>query len=248
MVQVMLSLWSLFIEFLGSYSRCKVTNGVMPRVLGPTSFYLKIWVNILTIRMLLRSQDEHQNVAVFFIRMLEIHDVLHLGSSWMNVGWISGLAQHVMWDLFEFYPPKSSLSISIQFCWKRWDKVHQICLGLCAGERENSGSATSGPCFKEICLFTAQRSGYLWCKISFALLANFSPTTLFIGWSMRRHEHSDHQNVPFVLTLGWFVRLAFNVINPNSKDITEVQWMQHLGLNSHWNIPSTLMFIVLDEH
>ena len=136
MVQVMLSLWSIFIEFLGSYSRCKVTNGVMPRVLGPTSFYLKIWVNILTIRMLLSSQDEHQNVAVFFIRMLDIHDVLHLGSSWMNVGWISGLAQHVVWDLYEFYPPKSSLSICIQFCWKRWDKVHQICLGLCAGERE----------------------------------------------------------------------------------------------------------------
>jgi hypothetical protein len=82
----MLSLRSVFIESLGSNSRCRVSNGVMPRVLGPTSFYLKIWVNILTIRMLLRSQDEHQNVAVFFIRMLEIHDVLHLGSSWMNVG------------------------------------------------------------------------------------------------------------------------------------------------------------------
>jgi hypothetical protein len=86
MVQVLLSLRSVFIESLGSNSRCRVSNGVMPRVLGPTSFYLKIWVNILTIRMLLRSQDEHQNVAVFFIRMLEIHDVLHLGSSWMNVG------------------------------------------------------------------------------------------------------------------------------------------------------------------
>ncbi|AES64922.2 hypothetical protein MTR_2g033190 [Medicago truncatula] len=72
-------------EFLGSYSRYKVTNGVMPRVLGPTSFYLKIWVNILNIRMLLCSQDEHQNVAVFFIRMFGIHDVLHLGSSMMNV-------------------------------------------------------------------------------------------------------------------------------------------------------------------
>jgi len=27
-----------------------------------------------------------------------------------------------------------------------------------------------------------------------------------------------------------------------------VQWMQHLGYYSHWNIPSTLMFIVLNEH
>jgi len=70
MVQVLLSQWSLFIEFLGSYSHCKVTNGVKPHALGSTSFYLKIWVNILTIRMLLCFQDEHQNVAMFFIRML----------------------------------------------------------------------------------------------------------------------------------------------------------------------------------
>jgi len=27
-----------------------------------------------------------------------------------------------------------------------------------------------------------------------------------------------------------------------------VQWMQHLWYYYHWNIPSTLMFIVLDEH
>jgi hypothetical protein len=72
MVQVMLSFWSLFIEFLGWYSRCKVTNGVMPRVLGPTNFYLKLWVNILTIRILLCSSGWtsecfcvlHQNVDV----------------------------------------------------------------------------------------------------------------------------------------------------------------------------------------
>jgi len=63
----------------------------------------------------------------------------------------------------------------------------------------------------------------------FALLANFSPTTLFIVRSMCRYEHSDHQNVPFVLTWGWFVRLTFDVISPNSEDTTEVQWMQHLG-------------------
>jgi len=71
MVQVMLSLWSLFIEFLGSYSRCRVPNGVMPHALGPTNFYLKFWVNILTIRMLLCSSGWtseccvlHQNVDV----------------------------------------------------------------------------------------------------------------------------------------------------------------------------------------
>jgi len=98
MVQVMLSLWSLFIEFLGSYNRCRVTNGVMPRVLGPTSFYLKICVNILTIRMLLCSQDEHQNV--------DIHDVLHLGLSLMNVWWVSGFVQGVKWDLLGFIHQK----------------------------------------------------------------------------------------------------------------------------------------------
>jgi len=39
--------------------------------------------------------------------------------------------------------------------------------------------------------------------------------------------------------LGWFVRLASGAINPNSKNKTEVQWLQHLGWYSHWNIPST---------
>jgi len=38
--------------------------------------------------------------------------------------------------------------------------------------------------------------------------------------------------------LGWFVRLASGVINPNSENKTEVQWLQHLGWYSHWNIPS----------
>jgi len=70
MVQVMLSLWSLFIESLGSYRRCRVFNGVMPCVLGPTSFYLKIWVNIL----IKRWNSECCCVL----------DDLHLGSSCMN--------------------------------------------------------------------------------------------------------------------------------------------------------------------
>ena len=58
MVQVMLSLSLLFIKFLGSCSRWRVTNGVMPCVLGPTCFYLKICVNIPTIKMLLCSSSE----------------------------------------------------------------------------------------------------------------------------------------------------------------------------------------------
>jgi len=40
---------------------------------------------------------------------------------------------------------------------------------------------------------------------------------------MCRDEHADLQKVPFVLTLGLFVRLTFDVINPNSENITEVQ-------------------------
>jgi len=38
--------------------------------------------------------------------------------------------------------------------------------------------------------------------------------------------------------LGWFVRHVIDVINPNSENITEVQWLQPLGWYSHWNIPS----------
>jgi len=67
MVQIMLSLWYPFIEFLGSYSRCKVINGVMPCVMGPTSFYLKFWVNIMNFRMLLCSWWSSFGFIKFFI-------------------------------------------------------------------------------------------------------------------------------------------------------------------------------------
>jgi len=77
MVRVMLSLWSLFIESLDSYSRCMVSNGVMPCVLGPTSFYLKFWVNILI-------KDELQNVVVFLMIFIWVHHDIHLGLSCMN--------------------------------------------------------------------------------------------------------------------------------------------------------------------
>jgi len=118
MVQVMLSLWSLFIEFLGSYSRCRVSNGVMPRVLGPTNFYLKFWVNILTIRMLLCSSDEHQNVAVFFIRMLMFIRIFIWFHHWF-IDEFLGLfnAWHM---LFWVIPSKSNFSICIK---KLLDKV-----------------------------------------------------------------------------------------------------------------------------
>lgn len=176
------------------------------------------WVPRMNIRMLLCSSSECWIFMMFFI--------------WVHHGWMLdeflGLPSTWCEICLSFILQKVAFPYASSFAGKGGIKYTKSVLDF-VQERESSGSATSGPCFKEICLFTAQRSGYLWCKISFALLANFSPTTLFIGWSMRRHEHSDHQNVPFVLTLGWFVRLAFNVINPNSKDTTEVQWMQHLG-------------------
>jgi len=49
------SLISIYKVFFGSYSRYKVSNDVMPHVLDPTNLYLKLWVNILTIGMLLCS-------------------------------------------------------------------------------------------------------------------------------------------------------------------------------------------------
>ena len=95
MVLVMLSLSSLFIEFLGSYSRCRVSNGVMPRILGPTNFYLKFWVNILTIKMLLCFPGWTSECCCVLHQNVDIHDVLHLGSSMMNVWWVYGVVQCV---------------------------------------------------------------------------------------------------------------------------------------------------------
>jgi len=100
--QVMLSLWSLFIESLGSYCRCRVTNGLLPRVLGPISFYLKIWVNLLTIRMLLCSSDEHQNVVVFFIRMLMFIKLFIWVHHWWMYWWVSGFVQCVTYDFLGY--------------------------------------------------------------------------------------------------------------------------------------------------
>jgi len=54
-----------------------MSNGVMPCVLGPISFYLKLWVNILI-------KDELQNVVVFLMIFIWIHHDIHLGSSCMN--------------------------------------------------------------------------------------------------------------------------------------------------------------------
>ena len=94
MVQIMLSLWSLFIESLGSYSRCRVSNGVMPCVVGPTSFYFKIWVNIL--------------IKIWTSECCCVLDDLHLGSSWMNT-WIYG---RVICFSYEFLGNNQSMEFS----------------------------------------------------------------------------------------------------------------------------------------
>ena len=195
MVQVMLSLWALFVEFLGSYSRCKMTNGVMPHVMGATNFYLKLWVNILTIRMLLCSSSE-----------CWCSSEIHLGSSYMNEH-LSFWIYHMGFVWFSGqYPLVLAFPCTSECFWIKLDKVapnlHWI---VC--RRESSGSAI----FRLMLLWDMQDivqyhisyvsicdwSGHIFF---FALPFNFSPIVLFTIWSMCRAEHSDHQNVPFVFT------------------------------------------------
>ena len=113
MVQVLLRPWSLFIESLSSYSRCRVSNSVMPCVLGSTSFNLKFWANILI-------TDEHQNVVVFMMIFIWVHHV------WMNT-WIS---ERVICFSYEFLGNNQSMGFSTYIR----KLLSQICLGTGAGE------------------------------------------------------------------------------------------------------------------
>jgi len=130
MMQVMLSLWSLFIEFLGLYSRCRVSNGVMPRVLGPTSFYLKFWVNILTIRMLLMFF--RMNIRMLLCSSSECwcsssecwcSSDIHLGSSYIHEH-MSFWVYHMrfIWSSGQ-YPLKLTFPCTSECCWIKMDKV-----------------------------------------------------------------------------------------------------------------------------
>jgi len=94
--------FDLYLEFLGSCSHCRVTNGILPCVLGPTSFYLKIWVNLLTIRMLLCSSDEHQNVVVFFIRISMLIMIFIWVHHWWMYWWVSEFVQCVTYDFLGY--------------------------------------------------------------------------------------------------------------------------------------------------
>jgi len=55
-------------------------------------------------------------------------------------------------------------------------------------EREDSESAASGPCFKEIFLDSDQRLSYLWCKISFCNFSHLS--TNYTVHNMQEWEDS----------------------------------------------------------
>jgi len=137
MMQVKMSLSLLFIEFLGSCSRWKVTNGVMSCAMGPTDFYLKFWINILN-----------------FI-------CVHLGSSWYSSGFIMiFIWVHHVWMktwvfglIYVFHMTFLALSISsgfstyirmlldntfLDFPWK-----------LCKPAKVNSASSCS--CFEGLC-------------------------------------------------------------------------------------------------
>jgi len=113
MVQVMINLWSLFIESLGSYSRCRMSNGVMPCVLGPTNFYLKIWVNILIKR--------------WTSKCCCVIDDLHLGSSCMNEHMNFG---RVICFSYEFMGNNQSVDFTSYIR----KLLSRICLGTGVGE------------------------------------------------------------------------------------------------------------------
>ena len=120
MVQVLLRPWYLFIESLGSYSRYRVSNGVMPCVMGPTGFNLKFWANILI-------TDEHQNVVCswwssfgFIMIFIWVHHV------WMNT-WIFG---RIICFSYEFLGNNQSMGFSTYIR----KLLSQICLGIGAGE------------------------------------------------------------------------------------------------------------------
>jgi len=101
MVQVILSLSLLFIEFLGSCSRWSVTNGVVSCVMGPTGFYLKIRVNILNFRMLFCSWEYFRMLLYswwsssgFITIFIWVHHV------WMKT-WVSGFIICVSYDFLD---------------------------------------------------------------------------------------------------------------------------------------------------
>lgn len=129
MVQVLLMPSPLFIESLGSYSRCRVSNGVMPCVLGPTSFNLKFWANILI-------SDEHQNVVVFMMIFIWVHHV------WMNT-WSSGLC---ICFSYEFLDNNQCMDFSSYI---RMFLSHILSWNRC--RRILWDSASSCPCFERLC-------------------------------------------------------------------------------------------------
>lgn len=94
--------------------------------LGPTSFNLKIWVNILI-------SDEHQNVVAFMMIFIWVHHVLHLGSSYMNEH-MKFWACHVFFTWISGQYSKYELFIKLQkvhFPDLPWDLVQDWVSGFC---------------------------------------------------------------------------------------------------------------------
>jgi len=62
-----------FYSFLTSCSHWSVSNSRVPRVMGPTNFYLKVWLNILIFKMFLGCNNIDQNVVVLFRILCCVH-------------------------------------------------------------------------------------------------------------------------------------------------------------------------------
>jgi hypothetical protein len=178
-------------------------------------------------------------------------------STWSSFGFIIYECMMSFWVypmcglwFSEHYSCVVSFSQTSECCWINF---FQICIGLCAWERivvmhlqvhVFGRFAWYRTVLNLICVhlwFIRTISSLFLCFLTFHLLyCSQYKACAELNILTIRMFHLFH--------LGWFLRLVFDVINPNSENITEVQWLQHLGWYSYWNIPSTSMFIVLNEH
>jgi len=125
-----------------------------------------------------------------------------------------------------------------------WINFFQICIGLCVGDRivvlhlqAHAFARFAWYCTipNLICVhlwLIWTRSLFLLCFLTFHILyCSQYKACAELNILTIRMFHLFH--------LGWFVRLVNDVINLNSENITEVQWLQRLGWYSYWNTPST---------
>ena len=156
-----------------------MTNGIVPCVLGPTSFYFKIWVNILNIRMLLCSWWSLSGFIMIFIWFI-IHECMM--SFWvhhMHVRWIYGLCPSVV-----------SFTRTSECC---WTMPFQICLGMYAWERKvdmHLHVHALRDCVVHVLYQLPYVSNSYWMiqDLLFAFAFHFSPNVLFTVPSMCKAE------------------------------------------------------------